>query len=148
EDGLALGKERMKTVLKRMHKAKFITKEKYNEAMDNDITEDYTEKSVSPYEKKPAIVDELESCAKDIIIEQIAEEDGLTIEDLEADDDIKADYNEQADLALRKNCYHIHSTIDKDKYEAMKEVGKNYEHYGPDNPENDEIVEAGAVLME
>src|SRR5699024_2411778 len=29
-----------------------------------------------------------------------------------------------------------------------KEVGKNYEHYGPDNPENDEIVEAGAVLME
>src|SRR5699024_3988861 len=38
--------------------------------------------------------------------------------------------------------------IDKAKYEAMKEVGKNYEHYGPDNPENDEIVEAGAVLME
>src|SRR5699024_12130872 len=64
------------------------------------------------------------------------------------DDDIKADYNEQADLALRKNGYHIHSTIDKDKYEAMKEVGKNYEHYGPDNPENDEIVEAGAVLMD
>src|SRR5699024_125409 len=116
--------------------------EQYDEPMAYDITEDFTEKSVSPSETKPAIVDELESCAKDIIIEQIAEEDGSTMEDLEADDDIKAEYNEQADLALRKNGYHIHSTIDKDKYEAMKEVGKNYEHYGPDNPENDEIVEA------
>src|SRR5699024_3840491 len=39
EDGLALGKERMKTVLTRMHKAKFITKEQYDEAMAYDITE-------------------------------------------------------------------------------------------------------------
>src|SRR5699024_9385012 len=124
----------MKTILRRIYKAKFITKENYDEEMYYDITEDDTEKSDSTTEKNPAIVDELESRAKDIIIEQIAEEDGLTMEDLEADDDIKADYNEQADLALRKNGYHIHSTIDKDKYEAMKEVGKNYEHYGPDNP--------------
>ena len=148
EDGLALGKDRMKTVLKRMYKAKFITEEQYDEAMDYDITEDFTDKSVSPSEKHPAIVDELESRAKDILLEQIAEEDGLTMEDIEADEDIKEDYKEQADLALRKNGYHIHSTIDKDKYEAMQEVGNNYEQYGPDNPENDEIVEAGAVLME
>src|SRR5699024_12795037 len=92
EDGLALGKERMKTALKRMHKAKFITKEQYDEAMAYDITEDFTEKSVSPSEKNKAIVDELESRAKDIIIEQIAEEDGLTMEDIEADDDNKAEY--------------------------------------------------------
>src|SRR5699024_10017546 len=103
DDGLPRGKERMKTGLKRIHIAKFIRKEQYDEVMAYDTTEDFTEKSVSPSEKNPAIVDELESRAKDIIIEQIAEEDGLTMEDLEADDDIKADYNEQADLALRKN---------------------------------------------
>src|SRR5699024_12470257 len=100
----------------------------YDEAMAYDITEDFTEKSVSPSEKNPAIVDELESRAKDIIIEQIAEEDGLTMEDLEEDDDIKADYNEQADLALRKNGYHINYTNDKYTYEAIREDVQNYKH--------------------
>src|SRR5699024_12486775 len=142
-----LGKDRMKTVLKRMYKAKFITEEQYDEAMDYDITEDFTDKSVSPSEKHPAIVDELESRAKDILLEQIAEEDGLTMEDIEADEDIKEDYKEQADLALRKNGYHIHSTIDKDKYEAMQEVGNIYEQYGNVNPDNEEIIVYSAYLL-
>lgn len=148
EDGLELGKQRMKTVLKRMFNQKFITEEQYDEALAYDITEDFTDKSDGPTEKHPAVVDELESRAKDILLEQIAEEDGLTMEDVEADKEIKEDYKEQADLALRNNGYHIHSTIDKDMYETMQKVGSEYENYGPNNPENDEIVEAGAVLME
>src|SRR5699024_6508787 len=60
EDGLALGKERMKTVLKRMHKAKSITTEQYDEAIDYDNTEDFTQESVPHSEKTPAIVVELE----------------------------------------------------------------------------------------
>src|SRR5699024_4156054 len=61
-----------------------------------------------------------------------------------------------ADRALRMNGYNIHSTIDKEMYDAMQKAAKEYQHYGPDRTfvpkgETEEVteqVETGAVLIE
>lgn len=156
EEDLALGTSRMQTVLKRMYKEDLISEEEYNEAKDYDITEDLADKAPSSIETYPAVVLELENEAKKILLEQIAEEDGYDVEEVESNEELKEQYEMLADEALRKNGYHIHSTIDKEMYDAMDKVVKDYPYYGPDKTftkEGDsepttEQVETGAVLIE
>ena len=156
EEGLEPGLNRMKTVLKRMYEENMIDKKEYEEALAYDVTKDFTEKSVSPLDEYPAIVFELEKRAKAIIMEMLAEEDGYTIDELLENEDLQEQYEILADRALRMNGYHIHSTIDKETYDAMQEVVKNYQYFGPDRTfiptgqteEKTEQVETGAVLVE
>lgn len=156
EEGLAQGLNRMKTVLKRMYQAEFITEKEYKEALEYNIVGDFTEKSASPVEKYPSVVFELEKRAKEILTEVLAEEDGYTIEEIEENEELQEEYAMLADRALRMNGYHIHSTIDKEMFDAMQKVAKEYQHYGPDRTftpkgESEEIteqVEVGAVVIE
>lgn len=156
DEGLEPGIKRMQVVLNRMYRAEFITEEEFNDAMEYDIVGDFTEKSISPIEKNPAIVFELEKRASKILMKQIAEEDELTMEELNKDDELKEKYEELADRALRMNGYNIHSTVDKKMYDTMRKVGDDYESYGPEKTfvpkgqeeEKTEKVEAGAVLIE
>ncbi|HWO75461.1 MAG TPA: transglycosylase domain-containing protein [Bacillus sp. (in: firmicutes)] len=155
-EGLAPGIERMKTVLTRMYEEEFISKEEFDQAMQYDITKDFAPPEPSPIEEYPWLTFEVEKRATQILMEIIAKEDGLTMEDLKANDDL---YNEYYDLAyknLRQNGYSIHTTIDKEIYDKMQEVAKNFPYYGNDKPEEDpetgeivmEPVETGAVLIE
>src|SRR5699024_4551541 len=156
EDGLEQGLNRMKTVLRRMHQAEFISEKEYNEALEYNIIDDFTKKSESPINKYPAVVFELEKRAKKIIMEQLAEEDGYSLDEINDSDELKEQYEMLADRALRMNGYNIHSTIDKEMYDAMQKVAKEYQHYGPDRTfvpkgETEEVteqVETGAVLIE
>ncbi len=156
EEDLQNGLTRMKTVLKRMYQAEFITEEEYKEALDYDITDDFAKKVKSPIEKYPAVVFELEKRAKEIIVEVLAEEDGYTLEEINESEELKEQYNILADRALRMNGYNIHSTIDKKMYDAMAKAAKDYQYYGPDRtftPKGEkeaitEQVETGAVLIE
>src|SRR5699024_1497061 len=156
EDGLEQGLNRMKTVLRRMHQAEFISEKEYNEALEYNIIDDFTKKSESPINKYPAVVFELEKRAKKIIMEQLAEEDGYSLDEINDSDELKEQYEMLADRALRMNGYNIHSTIDKEMYDAMQKAAKEYQHYGPDRTfvpkgETEEVteqVETGAVLIE
>ena len=50
----------------------------------------------------------------------LAEKDGFTEEDLEKNDALKRKYITLADRDIRQNGYKIHSTINKDIYDAMQ----------------------------
>src|SRR5690625_2660513 len=156
EDGLEAGFDRMKVVLRRMYQANYITEEEYEEALEYDITKDFADKGVSPIEKYPALVFELERRAKEIIRTMLIEEDGYSVEEVNESEELSEQYDMLAERALRMNGYNIHSTIDKEMYDTMQKVAKEYEHYGPDrtfvpqgaDEEVTEQVETGAVLME
>lgn len=160
EEGIQPGINRMKTVLKRMYEMEYISKEEYDNALQYDIAADFVGESDTTIEKYPYLTYELEKRAKEIIMNILAEEDGYTKEDLAEDDSLREQYEILADRDLRQNGYNIHSTIDKDIYDAFKEVAANFKDYGPDwtGPVEDPVtgeevvitqqVEAGASLIE
>lgn len=160
EKDLQLGVQRMKTVLKRMYDLDYIDKEEYDEAIDYDITADFRKKMPRSRDNYPALTEEIQKRAKDILVEVLAEEDGYSLEDLDDDKKLNEEYKQLADRALEMNGYHIHSTINKDIFQAQQEVAKNFEHYGPDREvtvTDDETgetssymdpVQTGAMLIE
>jgi penicillin-binding protein 1B len=160
EDGLQRGINRMKTVLNRMLESSYITKAEYDESINYDIVADFKEASPSPVEKYPYLTFEVEKKATEVIMYQLAEKDGYTKDDLEKDSALKEDYEVKAERDLRKNGYNIHTTIDKDIYEAFQEVATNYENYGPtvtvtktnsETGETEEVeqrIQTGGMLIE
>ncbi|GAQ19400.1 penicillin-binding protein F [Oceanobacillus picturae] len=160
EDGLQRGINRMKTVLNRMLESSYITQAEYDESINYDIVADFKEASPSPVEKYPYLTFEVEKKATEVIMYQLAEKDGYTKEDLEKDSALKEDYEVKAERDLRKNGYNIHTTIDKDIYEAFQEVATNYDNYGPtvtvtetnsETGETEEVeqrVQTGGMLIE
>ncbi|MFD1171266.1 transglycosylase domain-containing protein [Oceanobacillus picturae] len=160
EDGLQRGINRMKTVLNRMLESSYITKAEYDESINYDIVADFKEASPSPVEKYPYLTFEVEKKATEVIMYQLADKDGYSKEDLEKDSALKEDYEVKAERDLRKNGYNIHTTIDKDIYEAFQEVATNYDNYGPtvtvtetnsetgETEEVQERVQTGGMLIE
>nr|WP_246569870.1 transglycosylase domain-containing protein [Lentibacillus saliphilus] len=160
EEGLQPGINRMKSVLKRMYEEAYITEKEYKDALAHDITADFTDRKTSPLEKYPYLTFELQNRAEGIIKDILAKEDGITKEELNEDAELSEKYNILAKRALRMDGYNIHSTIDKDVYDALQKVAKNFEHYGPNWKGNitfpngdvlnnvDQRVETGAYMVE
>ncbi|MFD2627861.1 transglycosylase domain-containing protein [Oceanobacillus kapialis] len=160
KDGLKAGMSRMKTVLDRMLESGHITQKEYEENINYDIAADFTKASPSPIEKYPYLTFEVEKKATEVLMYKLAEEEGYTKEDLDQDSDLKEDYKALAERDLRKNGYNIHTTIDKDIYEAFQKIAQNYENYGPTvtytktNSETGEVeevterVQTGGMLIE
>ncbi|WP_047985116.1 transglycosylase domain-containing protein [Ornithinibacillus californiensis] len=158
-EGLEPGINRMKTVLSRMYELEKINEEDYNAALEYDIVADFITESETPLEKYPYLTVELEKRAKEILMYYLAEKDGYTKEDLQADDELLGKYQILAKRDIRRNGYNIHSTIDKEIYDAFQVVAQNFQNYGPDwtgsitDPTTGEVierqrVEASAVLIE
>lgn len=154
QEGLSYGISRMKTVLSRMYQTGIIDESEYKEALEYDITKDFTKKSISPIDEYPAIVFELEERATNILKTILAEEDGYSIEEIESDENLNEEYTILADRALRRNGYHIHSTINKKMYDKMQQLVADYPFFGPDRTFTEdgktftEPVENGVVLVE
>ncbi|NMD70774.1 penicillin-binding protein [Bacillus sp. DNRA2] len=160
KNNLTPGLERMKTVLKRMFDGGYITDEQYNEALAYDITKDFIPPKESPSQQYPYLTTEIEKRSIEILAGILAKQDGYEEQDLKDDPDLKTEYLEIADLNIRQNGYKIHTTVNKEIYDAMQQVKNNYPHYGPDkaqetkDPETGEKitvmepVEVGAVLIE
>src|SRR5690625_1554581 len=151
EEGIQPGLNRMKVVLNRMLETGYITEKEYNDAINYDIVADFIEPVPSPIEEYGYLTAELEERAKKIIKEHLIIEDGYTLEDLENDDTLNARYDLLADRALRRNGYHIHSTIDKEIYDAMQKAAEEYEHMEREIINEDgepESVQASGMLIE
>lgn len=154
------GLNRMKTVLNRMYDQEKISKKEYEAAMAYNITEDFIGPQKSPLEDYPALTIELEKRSKQIIAEMLAQDDGYTAEDLQADDVLAEQYMTIADRQIHQNGYKIHSTINKKIYDIHQETVKNSQLFGPDKPQQVidpetkekvtimEPVETGAILIE
>ena len=86
KDDISAGIDRMHTVLKRMLNAKFIDKQKYDQAMKYDIKKHLAKPTQSTYGKYPAITSEVQKRAEKIIAEQIADKQGYNGKQLAQDD--------------------------------------------------------------
>ncbi|HLO12038.1 MAG TPA: transglycosylase domain-containing protein [Pseudoneobacillus sp.] len=154
------GLSRMKTVLKRMYDRGSINKNQYDEALAYDVTKDFISPKSSSIEKYPWLTFEVENRAVEILSKILAEKDGYEEKDLKQNDDLNEEYLTLANRNLRQNGYKIHTTIDKEIYDAMQKAKDDYPYYGPDKPqvkkdpetgENitvSEPVEVGAILIE
>src|SRR5699024_12563281 len=157
-DNLMTRNNMMHTDLKRMQYNKFISEKKYYEAIDYDITEDFTTHKSIQLDRYPAVVNEAEKQAKEILKEHLANEDGYILDDLEDDETLDEQYDILADRSLRLNGYKIHTTINKKMYDKMEKIVKSYEHFGPDRTFTKEVdgeskqvtepVESAVVLIE
>lgn len=127
---LKLGIDRMKTVLFRMKEVGYITEAAYKVALDYDITKDFRGPEVAGTSAYPWLTAELESRAKEIIADILAEKDGIDPERLEEEANLRDKYTILADRDVRSNGYRIYSTIDKEMYDAMQTAAKNFESYG------------------
>lgn len=158
-EGLKPGIERMKTVLYRMKEVGYITEEEYKEAINYDITKDFK----APESKKmnyPYLTFEIERRAKDIMARILAEKDGIDPKRLDEEENLYEKYLILADRDIRSGGYRIHTTIDKNLYDAMNNAAKEFRYYGHTftkkeiNPETGEEVEVpmpvqvGSILIE
>lgn len=154
------GLDRMKVVLKRMHNGGYITDKQYKDALAYDITKDFAKPSADPLEKYPWVMVEAEKRSVDILAKILAEKAGVSQKELAEKDELYNKYYMLAERDLKQNGYSIHTTINKDMYDAMEEAKNKYPNFGPDKPQvkedpdtKEEItvmepVEVGAILIE
>lgn len=160
KENLEPGLNRMKTVLSRMYSNGYITENQYNDALDYDITKDFSKPKLSIVETYPWLTFEVESRAAKILASKLAKDDGYEEKDLKNNEELYQSYLVLANRNIRQNGYRIYTTIDKKIYDKMQEVVKNYQYYGSDKPEKKkdpdtgewvqvmEPVEVGATLIE
>lgn len=160
KQNLEPGLSRMKTVLNRMYTDEKISKKEYEEALAYDVTKDFITVYENPVSEYPWVTFEIEKRAREVMSVVLAKKDGFGEEDLENDSLLKEKYLTLADRDIRQGGYKIHSTINKEIYDALQEVARNFPYYGsdrhitvtdPETGENKTIVEpvqVGAILIE
>ena len=158
-EGLQPGIDRMKTVLFRMKETEYITQQEYDEAIAYDIVADFRQNESRSYSDYPFVTVEIEKRASRIIMDILAEQDGIDPATLEENDKLYEEYAILAERAVRSNGYRIHSTIDKDIYLAQEAAQKSYPSYGTTvggkglNDEGEVIdkqfpVQVGSIMIE
>ncbi|MDP4163736.1 MAG: transglycosylase domain-containing protein, partial [Bacillota bacterium] len=154
------GISRMQTVLSRMRERGFITETEFSDAAAYDIKKDFILSKENPLEKYPWLTVEIEKRAINLLAEHLAKEDGYHKGDLSKNHALYSKYLLQASHDLKQKGYGIHTTINKDIYDAMEKAKDAYRFYGPDKPQKVvdpetkqlktvmEPVEVGAMLIE
>ncbi|MFJ7934803.1 transglycosylase domain-containing protein [Sporosarcina sp. NPDC096371] len=160
EEYLKPGIDRMKTVLFRMKETDYITQQQYDEAIAYDITKDFREPALRANEKYPYLTQEIQNRTVDILAKIIAEKDGVDPDRLDKEKKLSEKYNILANRSMKNDGYRIYSTVNKNLYDKMNEVGKSFEHYGftytqevkdPDSGEvelKEDPVQVGAIMIE
>ncbi|WP_342535937.1 transglycosylase domain-containing protein [Sporosarcina sp. FSL K6-3508] len=124
------GINRMKTVLFRMRDTGYITEAEYQEALAYDIVKDFRQPARRATDRYPYVTQEIQNRTVEILAKVLAEKDGIEASRFEEDSKIQEKYEIIADRSMRTDGYRIYSTIDKDLYDKMNEVAKNFQHYG------------------
>ncbi|SDN75262.1 transglycosylase domain-containing protein [Halobacillus aidingensis] len=126
-ENLEAGIDRMHEVLERMHEAGYITQAEYDEAMKFQINEEtLTDPKATVLGTYPAINQEVHKRAKDLIKDHLMKQNGHTEKDLSEDEALREEYNTMAERELSSGGYQIHTTLDKEVYDAMQKVRDSY----------------------
>jgi penicillin-binding protein len=155
------GLNRQQFVLDRMLLEGKITEEEHEEALEYDLYDNLTDSVVVPNQNYPFLTDEVERRGIQILKYILAEEDGISREEIDSTPLLNQEYTEQANQALRYQGYHITTTIEKDIYDLMQDVKDNNFYYYADRSSEDAVDadesdaeeemlqhEVGAVLKE
>ncbi|MER2089207.1 MAG: transglycosylase domain-containing protein [Sporosarcina sp.] len=124
------GIDRMKTVLFRMKETGYITKQQYDEAIAYDITKDFRQPVLRANERYPYLTQEIQNRTVDILSKIIAKKDGVDPDRLDKEVKLKEKYAILATRSMKNDGYRIYSTVNKDLYDKMNDIGNSFEHYG------------------
>jgi penicillin-binding protein len=138
EERLERGKDRMEFVLSRMVETGRITQDEHDKAVAFDIRSSLAKPTPGIVEKYPFLTFEIERRAIEILANQRLEEQDIDRETLSEEQ-----YDEQLDFARRqlsRGGYKVHTTIDRELYEALHEVVSDNELFGPRSTEHTFII--------
>lgn len=159
-DMLEAGKNRQEFVLSRMLTEGVISQEEHDQALAYNIYDNMASSVVVPNQNYPFLTDEIERRGVEVIKYILAEEEGVSREDVDSTPLLNQEYTQKANDALRNQGYQIETTIDKNIYDTMQETKENsFYYYGERSSldainavegEEEEILdhEVGAVLKE
>ena len=159
-DMLEAGKNRQEFVLSRMLTEGVISQEEHDQALAYNIYDNMASSVVVPNQNYPFLTDEIERRGVEVRKYILAEEEGVSREDVDSTPLLNQEYTQKANDALRNQGYQIETTIDKNIYDTMQETKENsFYYYGERSSldainavegEEEEILdhEVGAVLKE
>lgn len=143
EKGFELALGRQKTVLKRMFETGRITQQEHDEALKFDIRKTLAAPSEKAYTTYPYLMLEAERQAAEIMLMQ--QDPSLTKADLSKKEN--AALIEEARDHLLRGGYHVYTTIDKDIYKLMRDIGSNEENFSPYSEEKG-LEQIAAVMID
>ncbi|ADU31508.1 transglycosylase domain-containing protein [Evansella cellulosilytica] len=129
KENMDAGLNRMRTVLNRMHSRGYITDEQYEEALAYDIRANLAEPQPSSLDDYPYVTDYVRSRATDALAIALLEADGIILEDIDDEnqrDLLRQRYREEAQRSLHRDGYKIHTTIDRELYDAHQKAVADY----------------------
>ncbi|GKU78468.1 transglycosylase domain-containing protein [Paenibacillus sp. L3-i20] len=127
EPGFERAVKRQQLVLSRMLETKRISQQEYDEALKFDIRSTIAPSSKKAYTTFPYLMLEAERQAAEVLL--IQEDPTLTKEELRKKEN--AGLIEEAREQLQRGGYHVYTTIDKDVYSIMREIGSNEKNFAP-----------------
>ena len=77
-------------------------------------------------ERYPYLTQEIQNRTVEILAKIIAEKDGIDPERLEQEEKLKKNIRILATRSMKNDGYRIYSTVDKDLYDKMNEVGNEF----------------------
>lgn len=143
EKGITNAIKRQGVVLSRMLENGKIDENQYNTALAFDIRASIAEPTEKAYNTYPFLMLEAEREAAKVLLLQKNKE--LTAADLSLPEN--ANLIEDAREELLRGGYHVHTTINKDVYDIMREIGSNPDNFTPDSAEKG-VEQAGAMLID
>jgi len=144
EDGFKLALQRQQLVLSRMLETGRISQEQYDEAKSFDIRASLAEPAQKAYTTYPYLMLEAERQAAEVLLLQ--SNPNQTVAELRKSSTYAADLEEAREQLLRGG-YHIYTTIDKEIYQIMRDIGSNEENFSPYSEEKG-LEQIAAMLID
>ncbi|MGO4540599.1 transglycosylase domain-containing protein [Paenibacillus sp. 2TAB19] len=141
EEGIKLAIERQQMVLRRMLETGRIDQQQYDEALAFDVRKTLAAPSEKAYTTYPYLMLEAERQAAEIMLMQ--QDPDLTKADLKENPQLL----EEARDHLLRGGYKVYTTIDKDIYKFMREIGSNEENFTPYSEEKG-LEQVAAVMLD
>ena len=143
ERGFQEAMKRQRHVLNRMLKEERISEREYEAALRFDIRSSLAEPQPKAYTTYPYLMIEIERRAAETLV--LLDNPQLEVTDLR-----KPEYAPLIDDAMHElfnGGYHIYTTIDKEMYEAMREIAQNPDFFAPDHEEKG-VEQIGAIMLD
>ncbi|WP_208558651.1 transglycosylase domain-containing protein [Marinilactibacillus kalidii] len=116
------GLGRLKEVLFRMYREGYINQDEYNEASAYDVTEDFIQRETGDNDDVSYVYDLALKESTKILKSYFLKQDEISADALAEDENLKNEYAERAEAALRNGGYKVYTTIDRDVHQAVEKV--------------------------
>ncbi|WP_028611153.1 transglycosylase domain-containing protein [Paenibacillus harenae] len=143
QEGFDLAMGRQRTVLKRMLETGRITQQEYDKAISFDIRKTLAPPTEKAYTTYPYLMLEAERQAAEIMLMQ--QDPTLTKAELSTKEN--APLIEEARDHLLRGGYHVYTTIDKEIYQLMREIGSNEKNFTPFS-ETKGLEQIAAIMLD